>query len=235
MANRREPRALVQQMAVRKLQDMILSGEFPRGLRLPAQRELSERLKVSRSSLREALPVLETLGLLRTEPGRGTFVTDGEASEAGLDLRWRFDAEYSPSEVYQFRFVVEGYAARLAAMRITDDQLAHLVQTLTQHKDAARAMDLVTISQADFEFHHVIMAASDNRVFVDQHASYRAVFLESQRLPLARHDRLWETVTEHENLLKSLQRHDPDGAAYFMHVHLMRAASRVGVVLSDSL
>ena len=227
--------ALVPHTTARRLQEMIRTGELRSGELLPSQRELSERLDVSRSSLREALSVLETLGVVQTEPRRGTRVVTAEAS-AGPDLtRWRFGKRYSPSEVYQFRFVTEGHAARLAAMRVLPAELAALMQNLQDFKDAVREQDLVASSQFDFDFHQLVMACSGNRVFADLYGSYGSVLLESQRLPLMRRERLWEPVTEHENVVHAIEKQDPDGACYFMHVHIMRAADRGGIPLSEAV
>jgi GntR family transcriptional repressor for pyruvate dehydrogenase complex len=227
-----ERRVPASKSTVLRIQEMVASGAFPRGAKLPAQRDLSTRLNVSRASLREALSVLETLGLLRTEPGLGTFVAEEENEER---QPWRFAARYSLQEVYQFRFVAEGYAARLAAMRVTEAGLAALRGVLGEQQEAVRHMDLLASSQHDFEFHRLIMSYSGNGVFLDLHASYRAVLLESQLLPTRRQERLWETIVEHENILRTLSRQDAEGASYFMHVHIARAADRVGVMISDAL
>ena len=227
--------ALVPHTTARRIQEMIRAGELPGGELLPSQRELSERLDVSRSSLREALSVLETLGVVQTEPRRGTRVVSAEAS-SGPDLyRWRFGERYSPAEVYQFRFVTEGHAARLAAMRASSAELAALVQNLKDFKDAVREQDLIASSQLDFGFHRLVMECSGNRVFADLYGNYGSVLLESQRLPLTRRERLWEPVVEHENVVQAIEKRDPDGACYFMHVHIMRAADRSGVALSEAV
>ena len=202
--------ALVPHTTARRIQEMIRVGELREGALLPSQRELSERLDVSRSSLREA------------------------AAEPDL-YRWRFGKRYSPSEVYQFRFVTEGHAARLAAMRVSPAELAALMQNLKDFKDAVREQDLVASSQLDFGFHRLVMECSGNRVFADLYGSYGSVLLESQRLPLTRRERLWEPVTEHENVVHAIEKRDPDSACYFMHVHIMRAADRSGIALSEAV
>ena len=115
----------IQRTTVSRIQEMIRTGELRKGELLPSQRAFAERLNVSRGSLREALSILETIGMLRTEPRRGTLVADDTNAE--LDARrWRFQRRYSPPEVYQFRFVVEGYAVRLATLRAADRDLASL-------------------------------------------------------------------------------------------------------------
>jgi GntR family transcriptional repressor for pyruvate dehydrogenase complex len=215
---------------------MILSGEFPQGSRLPSERQLASQLSVSRASLREAMSVLETMGLVRIEHGRGTFVSE-DSVRTGTVLPlpvWRFSSLYTLEEVYQSRHLAEGYAARLAAMAITDDEIAALQMLVQQHKEATRTLDFVTSSQADFELHHQIMVLSKNRILADLHENYRTIFLESQRLPMARHERVWETVDEHEKLVQAIARRDPDGAEYYMRLHITRAADRVGIALSDT-
>ena len=79
---------------------MILEGTLKSGDRLPAQRELSEQFGISRASLREALSVLETLGLVRVEVGRGVFVL-GPGEDAVPQAKWRYADRYSPLEVYE--------------------------------------------------------------------------------------------------------------------------------------
>jgi GntR family transcriptional regulator, transcriptional repressor for pyruvate dehydrogenase complex len=232
----RRLRSAVPQVAVQKIQTMILSGEFPQGGRLPSERQLAGQLAVSRASLREAMSVLETMGVVRTEPGRGTFViADGGPDATILPLpMWRFASLYTLHEVYQSRHLAEGYAARLAAMAITDEEIAGLQKLVQLHKEATRTRDFLMSSQADFELHHRIMVLSKNRVLVDLHQNYSTIFLESQRLPMARHERMWEPVDEHEKLAQAIARRDPDGAEYYMRLHITRAADRVGIALSDT-
>ena len=228
------PASAVAQTTVTRIQEMIRKGDLcPRDV-LPPQRVLSERLNVSRSSLREALSVLETVGVLRTEPRRGTFVASG--SDGIVDAQtWRFGQRYSLPEVYQFRFVVEGYAARLTALRASPRDLTALNRNLDKFKEVVRKEDLAATSRLDFEFHSRIMRVSGNHMFAAVHGCYGAVMLESQKLPLNRRERLWEPVTEHENILKAIEKQDPDGAVYFMHVHILRAANRVGIELTDKV
>ncbi|MBV8913403.1 MAG: FadR family transcriptional regulator [Acetobacteraceae bacterium] len=217
--------------AVRRIQKMVRNGELQPGQALPTQRIMSERLGVSRASLREALSVLETLGVLRTEPRRGTYLTTSARSDVGT-RRWRFESHCSPAEVYQYRLVTEAYAAGLAAIRAGDEHIEDLRANVAGYKAATREGDLLAISQIDFEFHDRIMAVAGNRIFSEVHARFADMFHESQRLPLPDRERLWESVMEHENVLAAIEMHDPDGAQYFMRVHIIKAANRAGVPLS---
>lgn len=210
---------------------MIRDGELKIGDPLPAQRELAERLSVSRPSLREAISVLQAIGTLRTEPRRGTYVAEGQGRAAAKG--WQFSRMYSPQDVYQFRFVTEGYAARLAAIHASEDQIDGLRRNLASFKGAVRDIDLVLSSHLDYEFHTLIMRASGNRAFLAVHEGHAAAMLASQRLPLYRREQLWEPIAEHANILQAISQRDPDSASYFMHVHISRAADRFGIRLSD--
>lgn len=218
---------------VRRLEELIGQGEFKPGTVLPSQRTLAARLGVSRSSLREALSVMETLGLVSGEPGQRTRVLgagDAQAQDK-VSARWRYASRYSEKDVYELRLLLEGRAARLAAEKITAKTLADLTGCLAAMKDAIRQRDLLTAALKDFEFHDIIVTLSGNRLFKEIHDMNREAILETQKLPLSRHNRLWEPVQEHERVLQALAQRDPDGAAYLMQMHIIRAAERIGIRL----
>jgi GntR family transcriptional repressor for pyruvate dehydrogenase complex len=229
----RKDRIPIPQFAVHRIQQMLMNGELKAGDRLPSERTLSDTLGVSRTALREALSVLEVLGLLRVEPGRGTFVRDVAAADDVPPREWRFADRHSEQEVYQLRFVLEGYAARLAATMITNIQLQQLRDCLTAMKVAIRENDRVSASLKDFELHALIMRFSGNRLFHEIQRTIRDLVLETQRMPLARHSRLWEPVDEHEDLLRALESRDPRAAGDAMQTHIRLAAARVGITLSE--
>jgi GntR family transcriptional repressor for pyruvate dehydrogenase complex len=221
----------VTQAVVAALQGMIRDGTFKGGMALPPQRDLAQQLGVSRASLREAVSILGTLGQLSIEQGRGTFlVSSMEGSGASQPIgTWRFATRYSPEEVFQFRLIAESQAVQLAAMNHTDEELAELNHNLERFRQATREADLGAYAQADFDFHRLIIRFSRNRLLADMHGSFGGVLLEAQRLPLIRRDTLWEPVLEHERIVESLKRSDPEGARYYMRQHLSRACSRAGI------
>src|SRR5690606_33168426 len=112
-------KTLVPQSVARKIQGMIQSGEFQIGDKIPSQREFSQQLGISRASLREALLTLETLGLLKTETGRGTYVIEGKPSSSNHMASWRYSDSYSAFDVFQTRIMLEGRITYLAAGRLS--------------------------------------------------------------------------------------------------------------------
>jgi GntR family transcriptional regulator, transcriptional repressor for pyruvate dehydrogenase complex len=207
---------------------MIASGALLPGDKLPSQRELAATLNVSRPSLREALSVLETLGFIETQPGRRTVVCEPRP-ERGTPPRWRFNSRFSKLDVFQFRLLVETFTARLAATLVTNEQIADLWANLEEMKAAIRAADLELSARIDAEFHGKIIAFAGNKLFPEIYTLTEDIILEAHRLPLVSRGRLWEPVDEHVNVLKAFEQHDPEGAGYYMRLHLMRTASRSGI------
>ncbi|MVZ99857.1 FCD domain-containing protein [Actinomadura sp. LD22] len=132
------------------LRDLILRGELEPGSRL-LQIQLSERLGVSRTPLREAFRILERDGLLRISNGNKTV----EVVELGKEPL---------IETYQVREVIDGLAARLAARReLSGEQRDRIEQAIKRMESAAcSTLDIAAHSEAHAEFHLAIMAASGN-------------------------------------------------------------------------
>jgi len=220
------------EVAVRAIQELIRRHALKPGERLPAQRELSTELNVSRTSLREALSTLEALGVVSTAAGRGTYVTDAAAAEQAAISSWRFSNRYELHEVYEYRYLMESAAVRLAAINISEDELSEIKVLHAQYKAKLGASDLMLSTTLDFQFHRSIMVCSRNRVFVDIYDKFHKVFQQTQMLPFSRRQRRWEAVIEHGKIVEALEHHDPDGAAFFLEMHLLRATQRIGIRLN---
>lgn len=103
---------------------MIISGNLQKGDKLPSERELVDQLKVSRTSIREALRALEIVGLIKCKQGEGNFIRDNFDNSLFEPLSLVFMLERSNKEdIIEVRRIIEVEAAALAAKRITKDQL----------------------------------------------------------------------------------------------------------------
>ncbi len=220
-----------------RIEDMIAAQP---DARLPSQRELSSLFGVSRTSVREALSLLEATGKLRTEPGRGSFwvgtgntapfVDSIAAGAAEANQNLPATETYPKSEISRFRYLIEGQSGRLAAMRITEAEIAQLEQNLGTFKSQTRAMDLKASAQTDFEFHQLIVEFSGIRLFSDLHLHFRDVILQAVQMYRSQYSRAWEPVAEHEKIIEALKRRDPDEALYYTHSHIIRSADRLGII-----
>ena len=106
------------------IRDSILSGAYRRGDKLPAEMELCELLHVGRSTVREALRVLQAMGLVEIRHGKGAFVTDRE--NAVTPEMWFQKYNYKVADIMQVRLPIEQMAVRLAASNMQEKELSHL-------------------------------------------------------------------------------------------------------------
>jgi GntR family transcriptional regulator, transcriptional repressor for pyruvate dehydrogenase complex len=222
----------VTQMTVTHLQEMIRDGRIKPGEALPPQRDLARDLNISRATLREALSILATIGQIVARPSGRGFVVSPEDDTLATPS-WRFAARYSLREVYQFRYIAESYAAQLAAINHTKQEVEELQDSIEAFRKAARALDLTVYAQADFDFHQIILRISGNKLLIDMHQTFASVLFESQRLPTERRGNLWNAVTEHERIVEAIAMNDPEGASYYMRKHISMAGSRAGLLPSE--
>ncbi len=229
--NLKTDKSPVTQTIARRLQDMIRSGALKKDERMPSQRHLSEQLGVSRASLREALLMLETLGLVRTYPARGTFVVGTETPQDGAPEPWRFDAQHSMLDVFQSRILIETELCRLAAPLVTADIADKLEQATIQFEQAWKANDLVTHVEADLTFHGLIAETCPNEMLKSFYRSVRELLTESQRVPIPNTAvvRMQMSIAEHRSIHDALRRNAPGDAADAMNTHIRNTAACVGI------
>lgn len=202
-----------------KLIARIEDGTYPRGTRLPGERELSEELGVSRVTIREAEIAMQAGGWVKIRTGAGVYVTKAEegGEPAGLP-------RVSAFELTEARSLFEAEAAALAATTISDEDVAKLDQLLAiMARDDA---DDDAISAADREFHLTIASASGNQAIIHVVAT---LWRLRNELPEVRASHAMvckqdgaARQAEHGEILESLRRHDPHGARLAMRRHFNR-------------
>jgi len=207
------------------LQQMILRGGLKPGDRLPSQRELSLRLGVSRPSLREAMSVLETMGLITIRVGSGAYV----AAPEGRAPLWRFSDRCSPRDVYEARYGLESYAAKLAARTVDAAGIGRLTACVEDMRLALHNQDIGGMAAADAQFHDLLFELCGNPVLAGMYRPVRDLMVETQRLPMIRWTRLEETLREHEDLLATIAAKDPSAAEVAMKGHIRSAAKRFDI------
>lgn len=219
----------------RFLLDALKQGAYAPGGRLPSEHALAAQLGVSRPVVREAVSRLAARGLVRTERGRGTFVSDQPA--AG-QLRFPPIAGINDLIAWQdLRVAIEQEAARLAAVRHGPEDLAAIrdihfrMIDMTQTGERAIALD--------FEFHLAIAMATHNPILVEAQRSlgehirnWISAMLETTRSsPSERHE---FRHREHQAILEAIQRMDPDAAALAARRHMENGRTRLLTQLSEA-
>jgi GntR family transcriptional repressor for pyruvate dehydrogenase complex len=152
---------------VRQVEELILRGILQPGERLPPERELAERLGVSRPSLRDAIARLQEVGLLSTKPGAGVFVADvlGSAFSPALTALFARHDE-AAIDYLSFRRDMEGLAAERAARLGSDTDLAVISEIFAKMENAHDSRSATDEAALDAQFHMAIIEASHNVIML---------------------------------------------------------------------
>ncbi len=209
--------------ALEQILQVVRLGLVPAGERLPAERELAERLGISRVTLREVLKVLQDQGLVESRRGRygGTFVLPRPTETGGDELRRRI-AEVDIEDVLRFREVLEVGAAELcAAHGLTDEQADRLREALAGTRDAP----LAEYRRQDTLFHLTLAELSGSPTLTTQYAAVRAGVNDLlDCIPLLVRN-LEHSQQQHTALVEAVLEGDTDGAREVMREHCAGTAA----------
>ncbi|UOE44688.1 FadR/GntR family transcriptional regulator [Agromyces larvae] len=183
--------------AILRIKEMIIAGELAPGDRLPPEKELSDRLGLSRSSLREAVKALEVIRVLDVRRGDGTYVTSLEPRLLLEAMSFVVDLHDDQSilEIFAVRRILESSASSLAARRADADAIARLREIVAGVDHAA---DVESLVAHDLEFHGGIAEATGN--------AYLASLIDSLSSHTVR-ARIWRGITQENVVDRTLQEH----------------------------
>ncbi|MGY6547622.1 MAG: FCD domain-containing protein [Roseinatronobacter sp.] len=215
----------VSDSVVRQIELLLLRGILRPGERLPAERELAEKLGVSRPSLREAIAELQNRGLLTARAGAGVFVAE-LLDSAFSDSLVRLFAAHDEAlfDYISFRRDLEGMSAERAA-RFGSDMDLQVINTIFQKMEHAhQSRDPTEEARLDAEFHLSIVEASHNIVMLHMMRAmfnllHQGVFYNRQMIFKQRGTRD-ELLGQHGAINKALQARDPAAARQAAEAHL---------------
>lgn len=219
-----EPKRLYRQIAD-QLREMIRSGEYAVGTRLPAERDLATQLGVSRPSVREAVIALEVEGLVEVRTGSGIHVLAREPAASARELA---PNAFGPFEIIRARQLVEGELAALAAQRMGREQVAGLREALAVFaEDMARGEVPV---RGDRLFHLRIAEGADNgpliRVVTDLFDERNNALFEQLGQHFEHHDSWCLALAEHQAVVEAIAAGDAGAAREAMRAHLQHSHDR---------
>jgi GntR family transcriptional regulator, transcriptional repressor for pyruvate dehydrogenase complex len=206
-----------------RIRELILDGTLPADRPLPGERQLAARFGVSRGSVRDALRVLQTIGLIETRHGQGTFPheldVDRLVAPLASVLTYRRDLR---EELLDVRRMFEPAVARVAAARHTDQDLADLQRIIDVQR--RKLQSGASAIAEDTAFHAALARATQNRVVIRIMATLNDLLIESRKVTLKQKGRPARSVEGHEAVVAALRRRDPDGAAHAMRSHIDQIA-----------
>lgn len=193
----------------------IVKGDLKAGDTFPSEPELGVQLGVSRTVIREAIKILGEKGMVESRVKTGTQIQPRHKWNL-LDpdvLAWEYDA--GPRDVFLYkltevRLVIEPSAAKLAAVRATDDEIAYIEQAYQEME--ANPNNLDGFINADMRFHAGIVKSSHNELLEQIVNTIREALVASRRVTLQRPNSGYESLPRHHDILMAIKNRDAQAA-----------------------
>lgn len=206
---------------IEQIMDLIKNNELKPGDKLPPERELAEKLSISRNSLREAFRVLESRGLIKSKPGGGRFIR--EIRENGHNNTENIILSLEKSsilELLEAREVFEVKIAEIAAQRATPEDIELIEKALNKMNQKEELKDDKKM-ESDTEFHLAIAGASHNFVFINIMKLHLDLLKETREKTWQIPGRREKQYQEHQAIFQAIKEHNSKKAEEAMLKHLM--------------
>lgn len=210
---------------IERIERLITNGVLKVGEPLPSERNLSEKLGVSRTALREALGRLRGMGIIATAHGKGSYVARLSRDIDTSPLLHLFGTQ--PRTLYdlmEVRAVLESEASRLAALRATQADLVMIRRRFEEMQMADSNLSLEAHAKRDHAFHRAINEASHNPILVHTLESLEELMLRSVFASVCNlyHRPALKRVIDrqHQRLFSAIEAHDPQLAARVSREHI---------------
>lgn len=215
-------RSRLYEQVIDQLREHVAVANLKSGDKLPSERELAERIGVSRASIKQAIVVLEVQGLVEIRQGGGTYLrTDSLNPEPIAAL---VDRQRRLPDVLDAREALETKLAELAALRRTDEDLAELNAAVESMRNEIEAGSFG--EDSDHRFHTAVTTAARNDLLAEFMREIAGQIAESRHESLQQPGRPPQSLEHHRRIADAIRRQDPEGAAVAMRAHL-QTVSRV--------
>jgi DNA-binding GntR family transcriptional regulator len=209
----------LREQIVSSLRDSIIRGELRAGQKL-TEPELADKLGISRTPIREAFRQLESEGFLTVIPRRGAVVSTLTRQEI--------------EEFYEIKSLLEGYAARVAASRITKKDIDKLRKINKQLEDLAEGDDVEAFFRKNNEFHNTFIALCGNEKLLDIRNTLVRRFLRYRLQALSVPGRFMESVKQHKVIIRAFVKKDGPLAESLVVEHSLRSGEELAEQLEQS-
>jgi GntR family transcriptional repressor for pyruvate dehydrogenase complex len=218
----------LKEQVIQVLMRLIGQGALRPGDRLPTERELSEQLAVSRSTVREAIQFLQALGVVEIRHGSGSFVAASASRSQELRRKWRHWTRNHAGRVHELLEVrqgIESFAAELAAARVaagtgTSTPLQSMAAAIAEMEEAGKAGDVPALVRADMLFHRALCDAAGNAALVEFAELLGAQLVRERAASFDLDGRPERSHVEHREIYEAVAAGDPARARTAVLEHL---------------
>lgn len=197
----------LREIVYEQLKRQILTGKITPGTRM-MEVELADEMGVSRTPIREAIRKLEKEGLVTIEPRRGAYASDISVKDM--------------VDILEVREDLEGLAASLAALRITDEERQEIVNATEGYRAAIKAGDTENIIHFDEMFHKLIVSCSGNKTLIQLSETVQELALRFRYLYYDDFSRYENMPNEHRNIIEAITSGDCEAARIAADHHVKK-------------
>ncbi|WP_319558854.1 FadR/GntR family transcriptional regulator [Marispirochaeta sp.] len=215
------------------VKEMIETDGFKPGDKFYSENQLCTRLKVSRSSIREAIRILEAVGRVRVEHGRGIFITDSLEETFTAFSGWLKSNEQSIVEHFEVRLMIDPKAAAYAALKADEQDIEALRSVCNKFEQLSKSKNTAGIIKCDEEFHRLLAKATKNRTLYFLMKAMTDSLSEGWISSLHTPGRIEKTVCEHTEVIDAIVARDPRKAEEAMTLHLNNALNDIRKSMSS--
>lgn len=209
------------ELVIDQLQKLISKGELKFGNQLPSERQLAEKLNVSRTSIREALRVLEALNIVQVKSGEGTFLQRPDIGSMVSLIIMFLQEDDENRNLFETRILLESGLARSAAIKRTDEDLAKIEKYCQQIIEGTNIKEVI---QADYNFHDSIIKSANNQTLYSFYTLITELMkqgIEKTREMLFDKPRENEiSAAQHVEIYQAIRDKNPEAAYQAMYHHL---------------
>ena len=199
----------------------ILSGKMKIGEKLPRQEELAAQFGVSRPVIREAQNKLSSIGLIKSEQGRGTFVCASEAINLIESLIYKFNSKNDNfKELFEVRFLLEGAIIKLAVGKISKKNLDNMRFYMDHMKECVEKKDYSRVPHFDMGFHNELVLATENSILQQLSESIYKIGANYIYTHCFSEEILIKACNDHQKIFFALEKHDYKKAEQLMKQHI---------------
>lgn len=223
-------RVSITDSVVERIKDMICSGQCVVGEKLPTESKLCEDLQVSRTSVREAIRVLQALGYIEIRPGKGAFVAD--YTDTGR-RSWSDSEEAKFSDFMEVRMAIETLSIKLSVERATGEQIAELQEIQEKFEVAHQNCDAVGMTILDERFHTKIVEFTGNQLLININLELLESFRPYRNVSFSDDEQYKDNaVNAHREITECFIAKDPEQAERAMVRHLTVTAEDFNTIRS---
>jgi len=212
---------------IEAIREMIVEDNFNPGDKFYSENELTKKLQVSRSSIREAVRILEATGLVSVKHGKGIFISDSMNQEMEAFSNWLKNNETGLLEHFEVRLIIDPKAAAASARNADYNDIEKMEEVCRDFYHQTKEKNTAGLIKCDEEFHRLLAKSTKNKtlyfVMKTMTNSLSEGWISSLHVP----GRVEKTIEEHKQILVAIKNRNPEKAEERMIAHLNNAVADI--------